>query len=250
MEMKLARSGFLSGNALKLIAAVSMVIDHIGMLFFPGVMWPRIIGRVSFPIFAFMIAEGCKYTRSRVRYFLTVFVLAVLCQSVYWFFAGSSYMSVLVTFSLAILMIYALQFLRESWGQPCGWGKRLLSALLFPAIIGAVWYLNQILTISYGFWGCMAPLFAAAFQKRRGAAPDRLDRLDKTPVHGAMLSISLLLLVGQLGRVQMYGLLAVPLLLCYSGRRGKWNLKYFFYIFYPLHLVVLEGIWMLMEMIK
>ena len=42
--------------------------------------------------------------------------------------------------------------------------------------------------------------------------------------------------------VQIYALMALPLLLCYSGQRGKWKMKYFFYIFYPVHLVLLQGI--------
>ena len=55
---------FLTGNMLKLLAAFSMLLDHAGLLFFPSEMGFRIAGRLAFPIFAFMIAEGCKYTRS------------------------------------------------------------------------------------------------------------------------------------------------------------------------------------------
>ena len=63
----------LTGNALKIIAAISMFIDHMGLIFFPGVELFRILGRIALPIFAFMIAEGCKYTKNRLRYFLSVF---------------------------------------------------------------------------------------------------------------------------------------------------------------------------------
>lgn len=51
-------AGFLSGNALKIIACVTMLIDHIGMMFFPDVVVWRIIGRLSMPLFAFTFAEG------------------------------------------------------------------------------------------------------------------------------------------------------------------------------------------------
>ena len=54
------------------------------------------------------------------------------------------------------------------------------------------------------------------------------------------------MLAADLGGTQWYSLLALPLLLLYSGKRGKANLKYFFYIFYPVHLVVLQGIDMLL----
>ena len=54
----------LSGNQLKVIAMVTMAIDHIGAYLLPQAMWMRIIGRLAFPIYAFLIAEGCRHTRS------------------------------------------------------------------------------------------------------------------------------------------------------------------------------------------
>ena len=70
---------FLSGNALKLLAALFMTIDHVGVLLLPHVIVLRILGRLALPIFAYMIAEGCRYTRNRLRYFGSVFALGVLC---------------------------------------------------------------------------------------------------------------------------------------------------------------------------
>ena len=58
---------FLTGNALKILAALFMTIDHIGVMLFPRVLVLRIIGRLALPIFAFMIAEGCKYTRNKKK---------------------------------------------------------------------------------------------------------------------------------------------------------------------------------------
>ena len=59
----------LTNNQLKIIAMISMLIDHIGVAMFPNVMILRIIGRLAFPIFAYMIAEGCFYTKNKARYF-------------------------------------------------------------------------------------------------------------------------------------------------------------------------------------
>jgi len=247
MEVKAASRGFFSGNALKLIAAAAMLTDHAGLMFFPGNPVFRVVGRLALPIFAFMIAEGCRYTKSRFKYFLTVFLLGAACQVVYWFFAGSTYLSILITFSLSILTICSLQFFRETVADPAAGAVRtVFAALCFPAAAGAVWLLNRVLTIDYGFWGCMLPVFAGAFQRRRGTPPDALDRLDRPWVHVAMLGLGLLVLARDLGGVQYFSLLAVPLLLCYSGRRGRKNLKYFFYIFYPVHLALLQGLAMLL----
>ena len=61
-----------------------------------------------------------------------------------------------------------------------------------------------------------------------------------------MTGVGLILLSWDLKGIQIWSLLALPLLMLYSGRRGKWNMKYFFYIFYPAHLASLQGIaWLL-----
>lgn len=215
--------GFLTGNALKILAAIAMVCDHAGLMLFPRIPLLRLIGRLAYPIFAFMIAEGCKYTRSKKRYFGTIFLLATVCQVVYFIADGTMYLSILFTFSLSILTIYALQNFKAK--------KNALSGAVFALTVLAVWGLNQIFTIDYGFWGCMVPVFAAVFQN---------TRYDRIPVHAAMLWVGLLFLAASLGGIQYNAQLAIPLLFCYNGQRGKWNLKYFFYIFYPVHLVVLQ----------
>ena len=75
----------LTGNQLKLIALITMTVDHIGMILFPSRLLFRVVGRLAFPIFAYMIAEGCLYTRSIWRYAGTLAAVAALCQSVYFF---------------------------------------------------------------------------------------------------------------------------------------------------------------------
>lgn len=214
---------FLTGNALKLIAALSMTIDHAGLLLFPQYPILRILGRLAFPIFAFMIAEGCKYTHSRRRYFGNIFALAVLCQSVYYLVDGSLYLSILFTFSLSILTIFALQDFRR---EPTP-----LRGAVFLLTIAAVYVLNQIFSIDYGFWGCMVPVFAALPQN---------TKWDTTVFSTLLLGIGLVFLGLASGGRQMFALAAIPLLLCYNGKRGKWKLKSFFYIFYPAHLVILQ----------
>ena len=66
------KQGVLNGNHLKLIAVFTMLLDHVGILLFPQIRLLRILGRLAYPIFAFMIAEGCRYTKNKLRYFYGV----------------------------------------------------------------------------------------------------------------------------------------------------------------------------------
>ena len=74
----------LTGNQLKLIALITMTLDHVGMLLLPRVRILRAIGRIAFPIFAYMIAEGCQHTRNRKKYLLSMASFATVCQVVYF----------------------------------------------------------------------------------------------------------------------------------------------------------------------
>ena len=239
----------LSGNQLKLIAAISMLIDHAGVLLFPDIKVLRALGRIAFPIYAYMIAEGCRYTKNKPRYFGTMFFLASICQIVYFLFDGSTYMCILVTFSLSILMIYALQYFKCSILLRGAILKKVVSGLLLFAAIATVYLLNQILTIDYGFWGSMTPVLVSVFQQPSNSAQGILCKLDRIAVHVIMLSIGLCHLGLAYGRIQYFAFAAIPLILCYSGRRGVRNLKYFFYVFYPTHLVFLQCIHMLLSVV-
>lgn len=230
--MQNPKFGILNGNHLKLIAAFTMLLDHAGILLFPRVQILRVLGRLAYPIYAYMIAEGCRYTRNKLRYFLMVFGLGAACQLVYYFFSGDTYLNILLTFSFSILLIYALQASQRAKT----WQKQALWSILFCAGFLLVYGLNEILTIDYGFWGIMTPVLASLFLEKAKTG-------SKLPV--LMLAVGLLFLTADIGGIQHYALLAIPLLLLYSGKRGKANLKYFFYIFYPVHLAVLQGIAML-----
>ncbi len=241
----------LSGNMLKVIAAVCMAIDHIGMLFFPKVAVFRIIGRLAFPIFAYMIAEGCRYTKNKLRYFGLIFFPAAICQGAYYLVDNkSTYMCVLITFSLSILMIYALGYFKKAvFADKKSVLKILLGGVLFALLVWGTWELNTILQIDYGFWGSMLPVFVSVFQPAGRDDKSILNKTDHIFVHSGMMALGLLLLSFSKGvmNVQIYSLLSVVLILLYSGEKGKWNMKYFFYVFYPVHLAILGGIYLLIR---
>ena len=232
-----------SGNALKLIAAFCMVVDHVGVILLPHLLILRIIGRLAFPIFAFMIAEGCRYTKSKVRYLLTLFGAGALCQSVLFLYNHSLKMNVLITFSLSVVLIYALQYFKEAILAASPRTSRVMGgALVFAAALLLLGVCGLYVEMDYGAEGAMLPLFAALLHPPKGTQSTHLHRLDDARLHALLMLPGLLILALADGGVQFYSFLCMPLLLLYSGKRGKWRMKYFFYVFYPAHLLVLQAI--------
>ena len=70
-------------EGLKLIACITMLIDHIGAVFFPSLILLRIIGRLSFPIYCFLLAEGAAHTKHAPRYALRLLLCALISELPY-----------------------------------------------------------------------------------------------------------------------------------------------------------------------
>ncbi len=106
--------------------------------------------------------------------------------------------------------------------------------------------MNRVLTIDFGFFGCMAPLCASLLSAPKNAS-EKWKKIDVVPLRLLTMAIPLIgHSIWGTFPFQYLSLLAIPLLLLYSGKRGKYNLKYFFYAFYPLHIVILYGIALLL----
>ena len=164
---------------LKIIAAITMTIDHIGAILFPHILILRIIGRIAFPIFAFMIAEGCKYTKNKLRYLLFMMIAAFIFQVVYYAFTNDNYMNIFVTFSLSIIMIYALQFFKVTlFNDIYKISQKILAGFMFLLSIAFTYLINDFVEIHYGIFGCILPVFVALFHKVNGNNPKAKKAID------------------------------------------------------------------------
>lgn len=241
-------TGIFSSFTLKTLACLFMLIDHTGMLLFPDIALLRIIGRLAFPIFAFFIAEGCRYTRNKLRRFLTIFLLGLICEAVYIAFDGAYYGNILLTFSLSIILIYCLQWVKASL---CAGSKAkiALSLLLFVAALIGVYLFVRSFGVDFGFTGVLAPLFASLFDYKEGAAPKWLEKFDRPWMKLIAFAFGLILMVLETGifKRRTWCLLALPLIALYNGKPGSRKFKYGFYLFYPLHLALLELVAMLVN---
>jgi len=225
----------LSGTVLKWIALIAMTIDHIGYNIFPNIGALRIIGRLAYPIFAYFIAEGCFYTKHKLRYFLTLFIMGVACDAVYIIFTRDYYNCILTTFALSVFIIFAIDFLKRQIPEK-GCAKKVLAVLWCAAAFTAAILLGcfyeifglAYIDIDYGLAGILTPVLVWLFKDKR--------------LKLAALAVGLIAMAVIMGGYQAYALAALVPLMFYDGTRGKYPIKYFFYIYYPVHLVAIWGI--------
>ena len=219
----------MNATRLKVIGIVSMTIDHIGYFLFPQMTILRIIGRLAYPIFAYMIAEGCRYTRNKMRYFCTVLAIACVCSVATYFAERSLYQSIFTTFSCAMILIFSLTAAKEATerAEKIFWGVCTMMLVFLYFAVFQLWMIPGLET-DYGFLGIITPVLVW------------LGRSKAEKLTG--LTLGLCLLSAELGTVQFFSLAAVILLYFYNGERGNHSLKWVFYAYYPLHIAVLYGI--------
>lgn len=166
-------------NILKLLAALTMVIDHAGLLLFPQTAVLRWIGRISFPLFAFCVGDGCVHTRKPWVYFWRVLGLGLACQIVFaaeelldgGTLRGSQALYLNILFTLALAILLCTSFLRLQ-RQPNAKNAAVCAAAML-AVAGADMLCQAItartgvlITFDYGAMGAFLPLFAVLSQEK------------------------------------------------------------------------------------
>ena len=192
---------------LKLLALLTMVIDHVGFVFFPEQEWMRWIGRLTMPIFAYAIARGVYYTRSKKRYLIQLAVLAVISQVPYMLLFGVDQLNMIFPWALAVVAL-----MLPTWGIP------LIVSLAF------------IIPMDYSSLVILLPVLISHFWFKTKRPWILLPSLI-----AVMSAISLLM-----GTFQWWSLLAIPVIWLLERWDSKVRVnKWFFYWFYPGHLFVL-----------
>lgn len=219
----------ISQEGLKILAAVSMLLDHIGAVFVPGYYGYylcRVLGRLAFPVYCFLLAEGICHTRNPRKYGLRLLIGALVSEIPFdiTFYGGltSTHQSVMVTLLLGFC---AMEL-----------SRKLPPALQVLPLIPFAW-LAEWMHTDYGGWGvvligvfCLAKSFhltrwqvaIAVFAVLLGMGGARLPFLWNFPI-------------------ELFGLGALIPIFLYSGEKRRpekrWNLLN--YGFYPLHLTLL-----------
>ena len=168
----------LDGTMLKIIAMISMVIDHVGDMFFPDMMWLRMVGRLAMPIFAFCITEGYIHTRNRNKYLLRMGIFALVSEVPFDLaFEGNiniTHQNIMLTFFIAILALKLFDLIRGSKKDISGKysiGRTLLGIL---AVI-AMAVVALLVKADYTFFAVIAVFLFYAFKDNGILLHDRFE---------------------------------------------------------------------------
>ena len=237
------RTKGLSGSTLKWIAIITMLIDHIGaaiiypILFQDGMMTVttdhtlyityqvmRSIGRVAFPIFCFLLVEGFFHTRDKIKYAIRLGIFALISEvpfdlAFYQHFPANEHQNVFFTLLIGLLMLIGLQYLRDQVFPKFTKGKNWFAFVSQVAVLFVACIIAQLLCTDYGMWGIIA-IFGMY-----------VLRFNRT----WLCIILAFFFAGFEGIYPAFGFIPIYL---YNGSRGI-KMKYFFYIFYPAHLLIL-----------
>lgn len=203
----------LTGSDLKWIAILTMAVDHIGAVLYPEMLWMRYIGRIAFPVFCFLLVEGFHHTRNLRKYMIRLLLFALISEIPYdlafyhtvWYPAKQN-----VFFTLAIGL-----------GMLWFWNHEKEPVMKAGLLIVAMWFAEMLHTDYHGYGVLLIAMFQIVREKKK-----------------IWLVLCGLWNFLWKSMIQYAGILAIPLIALYNGEKGN-GLKYFFYVFYPLHLIIL-----------
>lgn len=196
-------------HLLKLIAIISMLIDHIGYLFFPQILIYRIIGRIAYPIFGYYLVQGFIYTKNFKKYFTRLFLFAIISQYPFYLVFNTMKLNILFTLLFSLIILYTIK------------EKSYIYTIFFLL-------LGMVIPLDYGIYGILTILIFYLLKDKKK---------EFLLISQTMFNIFSLIFLHIL---QIFSLLSWIIILYLPMDKFKIKLnKYFFYIFYPLHLIIL-----------
>ena len=226
---------------LKLIACITMLIDHIGASRFPDLLWIRVIGRIAFPIYCFLLAEGMRHTHDPLKYLLRLFIGIFLAELPFdfLFFGGLTWahQSVMVTLTLGGFMLLCMDKVSH---------KALKLLLIIPFALVA-----EVFLCDYGGYGILLIAIFALTEKwlyrltlvlALGLINDAqyiVDSLQYFPDWPTNVAVKHIISLWP--PIQSFSVVAMAPISLYSGRKLTRSraVQTGFYLFYPVHLAVL-----------
>lgn len=222
-------------EGLKLIACLSMLIDHAAYIFGGALKW-RVVGRLAFPIYCFLLAEGAYHTRDSRKYMLRLAVGALISELAFDFsFYGRwtwQYQNVFVTLLLGVLALEVIKRSSEVW-------LKVLATVHFAL-------LAELLHTDYGWHGVLLIVLFGIVRDKSWKWPALTAGM---AVVFWMINSPSRMVFGIPVPIQMYGLASLLPIALYSGEKLTRNkiAQWGFYLFYPVHMVLLRLLWLVLR---
>lgn len=249
MRDKKAFSLPINAFALHIIAMLLMLCDHLWGTFFMHIDILASIGRIAFPLFAFMLAEGFEKSRNRKQYIIRILVAAAISEIPFNLMMGRSviyllHQNVLFTFTLALCLMCVYERIKKLKH----FIPRLLSyigvTIVFYAagfVIFADYYGYGILIVALFYftrWDTDSPLSGKIIRAIIQFAA--LLYICSEMLQGIVVPLNIFGLTFEIHR-QSYAILSLPIIWLYNGKHGPYNktVKTIYYLFYPVHLLIL-----------
>ena len=185
----------------------------------------NVAGRIAFPIFAFTLSEGYVHTRSLQKYLFRLFIFAVSIQMPSILFGYDYPMNIFFTLFLGLLSIYIFNL-------------KKMNVILKIILIGFILFFSQKFKLDYGIYGILVIINFNIFRNNKF----------KILMNFLVLNIYNVIFpkVFDLPDTQLFSLISLVFIFMYNGEKGR-SMKYFFYLFYPIHFFILEVIKFILE---
>ena len=217
---------------LKIIAIISMFLDHVRYAV-PVVedFAAMYLGRIAFPLFAFFISEGYIHTKNVKKYFLRLIIFALISQIPFMLFrtlVGEwKLLNVIVTLILGLLAIFIYDKGED----------KFISLIL----VGCIVYSGSILRVDYSWYGVITVFIMYLFKNKKILLFIAYSII--LIIYYEINGVSFLVTQNLISYI--FCLISVLLTFTYNGKQGK-KMTYFFYMFYPVHMLIiyLIGVYM------
>jgi len=230
----------ISAFGLKIIALITMIVDHVACIFVKNKMLfqaMRGVGRLSFPLYAFLIVEGFINTSNRIKYAIRLLVFAVISEVPYDMVFGGAFVNmsksnVFFTLLLGLLAVWGMEiasenkmvFFKKSAKNCSKNGAQLIMNVLSVGIPCCV---AHIVNSSYSYAGVLLIVCFYVFRK----------------YYIGKLVSNLFFNIGMFGGIQWAGSFAIIPIIFYNGLSGNKRFKWLFYMVYPVHLIAIVVIY-------
>ena len=246
----------MSSFIIKIIAIISMLFDHTNDVFIGHLSVLNLIGRIAFPLFSFQLVVGYTYTHNIKKYISRMFIFALISQipySIFIYIYTGTYFELNIFFTLAtsLICMYVLS-------------SKNINIYLKLLYISICLIIAYYLKFDYSIFGILYPLFIFVFYpfqekfgKNRFSLSENTNKnsiikllffIAGTLALSIVKYIKLIPLISTSWFIELVLFTFIPaiIMIFFNGKKGP-SLKYFFYIFYPAHLLLLELIYLLIH---